>query len=119
MAIDYDQLKNWAFAPVEQTYNERDTILYALGVGRGRRSDGRGTAAFVFEERELVALPTMAAVLGTPGFWLRDPATGVDWKNVLHGEQGIELHRPLPVAATVPPTPGLPRSSTRVKVAVP
>jgi acyl dehydratase len=55
----------------------------------------------VFEEPELVALPTMAAVLGTSGFWFRDPATGVDWKQVLHGEQGIELHRPLPAATTV------------------
>ena len=99
--IDYDRLKNWAFAPVEQTYTERDTMLYALGVGVGADPMDEGQLRFVFEERELVALPTMAAVLGTPGFWLRDPATGVDWKNVLHGEQGLELHRPLPVAATV------------------
>ena len=101
MAIDYDRLMNWPFAPVEQTYTEKDTILYALGVGFGADSLDEGQLRFVFEERDLVVPPTMAAVLGTPGFWLRDPATGVDWKQVLHGEQGIELHRPLPVATTV------------------
>jgi acyl dehydratase len=101
MPIDYDTLKNWAFAPVEQTYSEKDTMLYALGVGVGADPLDEGQLGFVFEERDLVALPTMAAVLGTPGFWLRDPATGVNWKHVLHGEQGIEWHRPLPAAATV------------------
>ena len=43
----------------------------------------------------------MAGVLGTPGFWVRDPQTGVDWKQVLHGEQSIELHKPLPPEATI------------------
>ena len=101
MAIDYDRLMNWPFAPVEHTYTEKDTILYALGVGVGADPLDEGQLRFVFEERNLLALPTMAAVLGTPGFWLRDPKTGVNWKNVLHGEQGIEWHRPLPVATTV------------------
>ena len=101
MAIDYDRLMHWPFAPVEQTYTEKDTMLYALGVGVGADPLDEGQLRFVFEEPGLVALPTMAAVLGTSGFWLRDPATGVDWKKVLHGEQGIELHRPLPAAATV------------------
>ena len=101
MPINYDRLMNWPFAPVEQTYTEKDTILYALGVGFGADPLDEGQLRFVFEERGLVAVPTLAAVLGTPGFWLRDPATGVDWKRVLHGEQGIKLHRPLPVATTV------------------
>ena len=90
MAINYERLMTWPFAPVEQTYTERDTMLYALGVGVGADPLDEGQLRFVFEEPGLVALPTMAAVLGTSGFWVRDPATGVDWKQVLHGEQGIE-----------------------------
>ncbi len=40
----------------------------------------------------------MAVVLGYPGFWLRDPATTVDAVRLVHGEQGIEIHRPLPTS---------------------
>jgi acyl dehydratase len=40
-------------------------------------------------------LPSFAAVLGWPGFWVRDLATGIDWVKVVAGEQGLVLHRPL------------------------
>jgi acyl dehydratase len=40
-------------------------------------------------------------VLGYPGFWLKDERTCVDWKKVLHGEQGVILHKPLPASGTV------------------
>ena len=99
MAIDYDTLLNWPFPDVEQTYTEKDSILYALGVGLGNDPLDAGQLRYVFEEPKLIALPTMAAVLGTPGFWLRETSTGVTWETLLHGEQGIELHRPLPAAA--------------------
>jgi len=46
-------------------------------------------------EKNLKALPTFACMLGYPAFWIRDLDTGVDWVNVVHGEQGIVLHRPL------------------------
>ena len=101
MSINYEKVKNWPFAPVEQTYTEKDSILYALGLGLGADPLDQGQLHFVFEEDGFSALPTMAAVLGTPGFWVRDPETGIDWKKILHGEQGIKLHRPLPPAATV------------------
>ncbi|MFD2138583.1 MaoC family dehydratase N-terminal domain-containing protein [Novosphingobium resinovorum] len=44
-------------------------------------------------ERDLKALPTMALVLGTPGFWAMDPKAGLDWKNILHGEESLVIHR--------------------------
>ena len=72
-----------------------------MGVGLGNDPLDPCQLQYLFEEPELVALPTMAAVLGTPGFWLRDPLTGVTWQTVLHGEQGIEIHHALPPAATV------------------
>jgi acyl dehydratase len=100
MAIDYDRLRNWPFPEVEQSYTAKDSILYALGVGLGADPVDQRQLRFVYEEG-LRALPTMAAVLAYPGFWIKDPATGVDWKQVLHGEQGLVIHRPLPAAATV------------------
>jgi acyl dehydratase len=94
--IDYDKLMKWRFPEIRHKLTRRDTILYALGVGLGGDPMDEWQLRFVLEDR-LVALPTMATVLAYPGFWIKDPATGVDWVRVLHGEQAITLHRPLPV----------------------
>lgn len=100
MAIDYDVLMAWPFPDIEQTYTEKDTILYALGIGFGADPLDRGQLRFVYE-KGLAALPSMAVVLGYPGLWMRDPRTGIDWVKVLHGEQGFEIHQPLPKQGTV------------------
>ncbi|HEV3186125.1 MAG TPA: MaoC/PaaZ C-terminal domain-containing protein [Xanthobacteraceae bacterium] len=100
MPINYATLKSWPFADVEHSYTARDTMLYALGLGCGSDPTDPDDLRFVFEEN-LLALPTMAVVLGGPGFWIRNEKTGADWRKILHGEQGLTLHRPLPAAGTV------------------
>jgi acyl dehydratase len=100
MPINYAALKSWPFADVEHRYTVRDTMLYALGLGCGSDPTDAEELRFVFEE-DLLALPTMAVVLGGPGFWMRNEKTGVDWRKILHGEQGLTLHRPLPAAGPV------------------
>lgn len=74
-------------------YDPRDAIIYALGVGAGL-SPEVDELRFLYERR-LQVMPTMALVLGTPGFWPMDPASGLDWLNILHGEQRLRLLRPL------------------------
>jgi acyl dehydratase len=98
--IDREKLLAWPFPDLEHRFEVRDTMLYALGVGAGADPLDESDLKFVFEEG-LVALPTMAVVLGYPGFWAKDPATGIDWKRLLHGEQGLVLHKPLPASGTV------------------
>lgn len=100
MAIDYKKLMAWPFPDLEHTYTARDTILYALGLGCGSDPTDAQDLRFVYEEG-LLALPTLAVVLGYPGFWLKDSETGVDWRKVLHGEQGLVLHAPLPAEGTI------------------
>lgn len=105
MAIDQDKLLNWPFKQVEQTYTAKDSSLYALGLGLGADPLDEKQLDFIWEEAEgFAALPTMAAVLAGPGFWVRDPDSGIDWVRVLHGEQGIRIHKPLPPEATVTAT---------------
>jgi len=101
LAIDQDRIMNWPFKEVEQTYTAKDTILYALGLGLGADPLDERQLDFVFEENDFKALPTMAAVLAGPGFWVREPDSGIDWVKILHGEQGLRIHKPLRPEATV------------------
>ena len=96
-----DKLEGYRFPEVFQSYATRDCILYALGVGFGENPTNRAELPFVFEEPELKVVPSMAAVLAGPGFWARDPDTGIDWQRFLHAEQEVVLHRPLPPEAWV------------------
>lgn len=100
MAIDYDQLMGWKFADSVQSYAKRDTMLYALGLGLGADQNDERQLRYVYEDG-LQALPTMAVVLGGSGNWLRDPASGVDYLKVVHGEQWLALHQPLPAEGAV------------------
>jgi acyl dehydratase len=100
MTINPETLLNWHFPELEHSYAERDTMLYALGLGCGADPLDQGQLQFVYEDG-LRALPSMAVMLGYPGFWISDPGTGVDWKKVLHGEQDITIFKPLPAAGTV------------------
>lgn len=98
--IDYHKLKNWPHRPIEQSYDWKASALYALGVGYGHDPLDERQLRFVYEANQL-AVPTMAVVLAAPGFWLKEQDTGVDWVKVLHGEQSLTIHAPIPVAGTV------------------
>ena len=103
MAIDYHHLKQRPFPPIRQHYTERDTQLYALSLGLGNDPLDERALPFVYEGTPggLRALPTQAVVLGYPGFWSREPDTGIDWVKLLHGEQRMRVHRPLPASGEV------------------
>jgi acyl dehydratase len=100
MAIDYDKLLALKIPDFEHTYTDKDTILYALGVGFGYDPLDADQLSFVYE-KNLKVLPTYAAVLGYPGFWVRDFPTGIDWVRSVNGEQTVILHRPIAAQGTV------------------
>jgi len=88
MPLDYDYLMSLPPIVTRHELTKRDTILYALGVGA---NDLR----HVYEDG-LEALPTLAVVIAYPGFFAKEPQYGISWQKLLHGEQSIILHRPLP-----------------------
>ncbi|BBK34847.1 acyl dehydratase [Stella humosa] len=100
MAIDYDRLMARPFPERRHSYTRQDSILYALGLGLGADPVDPAQLQFVYEDG-LKAFPTMAVVLGYPGFWMREADTGIDWVRVVHGEQRLTLHAPVPPEGTV------------------
>lgn len=96
--IDYDSALALQIAPVEQTYTRRDTMLYALGLGIGGNPLDRKELAFVYEDG-LRVMPTMAVALAFTSF--RDIPLGINYAKMVHGEQGLVIHKPFPAEATV------------------
>lgn len=108
MALNYQKVMNWPFETIEQKVDKKAAILYALGVGFGADPLDEDQLRFVYEGTDgdrLLAAPTMPAVIAYPGFWLKDPETGSDWRKILHGEQGLEVYKPIPVGARVKARP--------------
>lgn len=106
MAIHYPTLKDWHFPEQLTTYARQDCILYALGLGYATDPLDASELPFVYEQW-LKPVPTLLTVLGAPGAWARDPGTGIDWMQILHGEHRMTLHAPLAPEGTL-------RSRTRV-----
>jgi len=98
--MNLEKVRNYQLAPIEQRLSWRDTITYALGLGYGSDPLDPNQLRFVYE-KQLKALPSVACVIGYPGFWLRDPELEVDWVRLLHGEHYYEVFRPLPVEGTI------------------
>lgn len=95
MRLTHHELLDLTFPDREFSYSERDTMVYALGVGMGRVPD---ELPFVFE-RSLQALPTQAVVVAWDDTW--QDTIGLDVSRVVHGEQRVTLHQPLPAQGRV------------------
>jgi len=103
MAINPEVLLTYKVEDVRQQYTGKDSAFYALSVGMGRDPLNERRLVFVDPakgEGQLV-LPSMALVIGYPGFWMVRPDTTVDPTRILHGSQSVEWHRPLPPAGEV------------------
>lgn len=98
MALDYEMLMGTRMVDKPTSYDDRDSMLYALSVGFGNNPQDEAELPFVFEGRSLKTAPTMASIL-TPGDLLVD--CGLDYDHVVLGEQRLELYRPLPAAGNL------------------
>ena len=98
MALDYDKIMQLSFRNQQARYSDRDTILYALGVGFGRDPMNGDELPFVYENA-LRTVPTQATVIAWGEPLLAH--TGINFVMLVHGEQRLTLHRPLPAAAEI------------------
>ena len=91
--IHYDQLMGLQRAGERFRYTDREAMLYAVSVGLGRDPLDANELPYVFESPALKTVPSLATVL-TRIALLKD--CGYDYTKVVHGEQRLTLHRPLP-----------------------
>jgi acyl dehydratase len=89
--MHYPEILTIAPAPVAFAYDEQFTILYALGLGCGAEPD---ELKFVYE-KNLEVLPTMAVMMGGAANAFIEQG-GIDYTMIVHGEQRLTIHRPLP-----------------------
>ena len=99
--IEYEKLMAFPIPEIRQTLTKRDTIFYALSTGLGADPMDLRQLDFVDHHRTLKAMPSLALVLGHPGFWAANPATGIDATRLVHGEQSMTWHAPLPVEGEI------------------
>lgn len=102
MPLKPDVLLGLNFDEVVQSYTADDSIRYALSIGIGLDPLDQAQLRYLYEKADLKAFPTMAAVLSCPAIpWSTRPETGVNRTKLVHGEQRIVLHAPLPPAGRV------------------
>ena len=86
-------------SPAATSWTSKDALLYALGVGAGQTDPTGFELEFTTENSQNIAqrvLPTMPVIIamgGGPGL----PSWGdFDFRMLLHGEQGVTVHGPIP-----------------------
>jgi len=107
MPIHYPDILQGRTGPWTFSYGDKDVMLYALGVGMGRDPLDPAELAFVYE-KDLKVVPTAVTVLSLPSDGrlpkVEFPAgcrpSELHNELVVHGEEKVELHRPLPASGT-------------------
>jgi acyl dehydratase len=105
MAINTDAL-GATTEPRQRSWTSTDALLYALGVGAGMNDPTGAELEFTTENSREInqqVLPTMAVVLEASGLPLKQLGE-FNMAMMLHGEQGITLHREIPIGGTLEST---------------
>jgi acyl dehydratase len=98
MPLNHDHVMSLISEGQAFAYSERETMLYALGVGLGADPMNADELPFVYENG-LKALPTQATVVAWGAGRMGE--TGVNYLMVVHGEQRLSVHKPLPTEAKI------------------
>jgi acyl dehydratase len=99
MSLNLDSVgKIWG--PYEFSYSERDLIIYALGIGFTKDN-----LEYVYEgSKEFRAFPTYGVILPSNAGAEAFLSTKANFAMVVHGEQALLIHNPLPKGGTVQTT---------------
>ena len=103
MPIDPEKASGAKLPVTESSWDRDDVILYHLGVGAGMEKPTDPKELEYTYEKNLKVLPSFAVV---PVFsslvnLAAIPGVEINFALVLHGEQAIQIHKPIPVASDV------------------
>ncbi len=107
--IDVDQALGWKFPEIQTQYDERDLALYALAVGAAKNPTDVKDLHLVYERNgdgfyslpSYGVQPALNAVFKFAEQGITPPGMNYGFDRILHGEQYLELVRPLPAKATL------------------
>ncbi|MCH2171535.1 3-alpha,7-alpha,12-alpha-trihydroxy-5-beta-cholest-24-enoyl-CoA hydratase [Myxococcota bacterium] len=102
MPIDRELAMANEFPEGEGAYTRDQVILYHLGVGAGVPATDAGELEYTYE-KNLKVLPSFAVIPNTGAMGGLGSAPGLTFNlaSLLHGENDIEIHRPLPPEAKI------------------
>jgi acyl dehydratase len=100
MAIDPKQALGYKIPESSGSYTQDQVMLYHLGIGAGVPPTDPGELEYTYE-KNLKVLPSFAVIpaFGSMGGIADVPGLEFDFMQLLHGEQEIILHKPLPTSA--------------------
>src|SRR6478736_2743188 len=105
MPIDIDKVVGTTLPPTASAWEPKDVMLYHLGLGAGVPATDEGELEYCYEGK-LKVLPSFAVVpvFGAIASVIITDGIQINPMMVLHGEQEITLHKPLPTSAKVSST---------------
>jgi len=102
MPVDPSKALGAALGGGEYSYTKNDVILYHLGVGAGVPATDPNELEYCYE-KNLKVLPSFGVIptFGSMASMGSVPGLEFNFAMLLHGEQDLEIHQPIPPEATI------------------
>ncbi len=102
MPIDPSQALGAELGEGQTSYTKDQVILYHLGVGAGQPATAPKALEYTYE-KNLKVLPSFGVIptFGSMGNIAKVPGMKFDFAMLLHGEQDLVVHQPIPPEATL------------------
>lgn len=100
MPIDVEKVVGAELPEANSSWDADDVILYHLGLGAGVPQTDQNELAYTYE-KDLKVLPSFAVIPAFGAMVGFGAVEGMDinYAMLLHGEQEVEIHKPIPTAA--------------------
>lgn len=119
MPIDPEKARGARLPEGESSYTQDQVILYHLGLGAGVPATDPKELEYTYE-KNLKVLPSFAVIpaFGSMGGIANIPGLQFNFAMLLHGEQEVILHRPLPTQAKLVTSAHIPEIYDKGKAAL-